>query len=270
MDNRPSNVIRRRLRELRGTRRLTRGQLSERLEAIGYPIEALTLARIEGGRTKRLSVDDVFALAYALNVSPLFLALPYGGETRDYEGQTVWLSNETVEVATQVQPISPDQLRDWLRGAEPLPGQNRADFYRELPPDELSRVMRAAHQVEVGRPSPPGAVALRNALIADGEAVPVPTVPAPELTDAVAAVADLTDAEVLAELNLGLPRDLQATDQELAEWLERTPREQREREIERLRGQLVQRWFEGERNRHETRKSLNRDEGFATRREVQQ
>ena len=244
---RPSEVIRRRLREVRDSRRITRDELSDRLEAIGYPIEALTLARIETGRMKRLSVDDVFALAYALDVSPLFLMLPYGGRLVVYEGQTVWLSDETVEVAASVQPVGSHMLRDWLRGNETLPGQDASRFNRELPPDELANLRAAAAAVEVGLPSPPGAARLRNEQVEAGEAPRPPVWPA--LAEAVAKVREKSDAEVLAELQI-TTFDKQTTE---AAAKEGVPLEQfRAARMEHLRGVLLQEYHEAAMHRRGT------------------
>jgi transcriptional regulator with XRE-family HTH domain len=237
---RPTEVIRRRIREVRDSRLLTREDVSERLAAIGYPIEPLTLARIETGRMKRLSVDDVFALAYVLDVSPLFLMLPYGGEPRQYEGQTVWLSDATVQIAANVQPIGVYGLRAWLRGHETLPGQDDSRFNRELPPDELANLRAAAARVQVGAPTVPGAVQLRNEQVAAGEAESPPV--SPGFSQAVALVRRMTDADVLAEFGI-TTFDEQTAD---AAAKAGVPLEQfRAERMESLRGVLIQELNEG-------------------------
>ena len=50
-------------------------QLSEKLAALGRPIPTLGLRRIEDGE-RRVDVDDLMALAVALNVNPAALLLP--------------------------------------------------------------------------------------------------------------------------------------------------------------------------------------------------
>jgi transcriptional regulator with XRE-family HTH domain len=248
---RPSGVIRRRLREIRDSRRLTRKQLADRLEAIGYPIEALTLARIEGGRVKRLTVDDVIALAYALDVSPLFLMLPYEGELRAYEGETIWLTDGTVEIGANVQPVDPHMLRDWLRGNETLPGQDASRFNRELPPDELANLRVAAAALEVGLPSPPGAASLRNEQVETEEATRPPV--SPGFSEAVATVRRKSDTEVLVELGI-TTFDEQTAD---AAANQGVPVDQfRAERMELLRGVLVQEYVEAavHRGRRQTRK----------------
>lgn len=64
------NVIR--LRNFRG---MTKEALSDRLTEVGRPIRATGLARLEAGK-RRVDVDDLVALALALEVSPVALLLP--------------------------------------------------------------------------------------------------------------------------------------------------------------------------------------------------
>lgn len=64
-----------RVAHFRADRRLTYLALSERLTAAGWAIPELGLRRIEAG-ARRVTVDDLMALAVALNVSPLELLLP--------------------------------------------------------------------------------------------------------------------------------------------------------------------------------------------------
>lgn len=60
---------------LRDEQKLTYAELSRRLDDLGRPIAHLGLRRIEAGE-RRIDVDDLVALAVALNVSPLALMLP--------------------------------------------------------------------------------------------------------------------------------------------------------------------------------------------------
>jgi transcriptional regulator with XRE-family HTH domain len=204
-----SDVFRRRLREVRKARGLTREELAERLREIDYVLEPLTLYRLEAGR-KRVALDDVVALAYALSVSPLFLLLPYGrAEVVRYAGVETHAYGDTVEIAPNLQPFGHYSLRDWLRGEEPLPGQDVADFFQQLPPDVLATRIQAAGDVEAGKPTRPGGPALRRAMVVEGEAEPVPTDRLAEtqrleetqrLGETVGYVAALTDEEVIGEL----------------------------------------------------------------------
>jgi transcriptional regulator with XRE-family HTH domain len=63
------------LAEIRRTKRLTTGALSERLTALGRPILPTGITKIEKG-ARRVDVDDLVALALALGVTPNRLLLP--------------------------------------------------------------------------------------------------------------------------------------------------------------------------------------------------
>lgn len=65
-----SNIKRRRERQ-----KLSYAELSRKIEANGRDIQPLALRRIEAG-ARRVDVDDLFAIAIALNTPPLDLLLP--------------------------------------------------------------------------------------------------------------------------------------------------------------------------------------------------
>ncbi|WP_345037393.1 helix-turn-helix transcriptional regulator [Georgenia daeguensis] len=67
--------MRRNLPALREAAGLTQRVLATELAELGYPLPASTVAKVENG-TRRASLDDVVALAAALDVSPLRLMLP--------------------------------------------------------------------------------------------------------------------------------------------------------------------------------------------------
>lgn len=67
------------LRVVRERRQLSQQGLSARLAELGRPILSTGIAKIEAG-DRRVDVDDLLALAAALNVSPARLLLPDGGE----------------------------------------------------------------------------------------------------------------------------------------------------------------------------------------------
>lgn len=66
---------RHRIAELRSRRRLTLAQLAARLTELGHPMQTTALSRIEQGE-RRVDVDDLVALALALEVTPNALLLP--------------------------------------------------------------------------------------------------------------------------------------------------------------------------------------------------
>lgn len=67
-----SDVVAAKVREIRQERQLDLAALSERLTDLGWPIPVAALSRLENGN-RRVDVDDLFALANALDVSPIVL-----------------------------------------------------------------------------------------------------------------------------------------------------------------------------------------------------
>jgi len=117
----PSVVFGGNLKRIREIRGLTQVQLSERLEQLGAPLHHTAIARTEkagrkGGRAP--SLDEVFALAVVLNVSPTALLLPAGGGTSDLRIGNRQISAEWADL--------------WLRGGEPLDEESRFDFISHL------------------------------------------------------------------------------------------------------------------------------------------
>lgn len=84
-------------------------ELSERLAELGHPIPTLGLRRIEAGE-RRVSVDDLVALAVALDMSPLALLLPRDGSRIAASGLT---GVPEREVAHNTQWL-------WAMGEQPL------------------------------------------------------------------------------------------------------------------------------------------------------
>ena len=82
------------VRHYRDARRLSYAELSRRLAALGRDIPPLGLRHLESGE-RRVDVDDLTAMAVALDVSPLALLLPTedsalmtGGPT--YSAARIW------------------------------------------------------------------------------------------------------------------------------------------------------------------------------------
>lgn len=96
----------------------SQGLLAEALEGVGYFINRSTLTRLENG-TRTPSLDEAFAVAVALEVSPLALVLPFE-------------ATGSVAVAPDV-AVPVEQARAWARGDEPLPGQDVRFFESHSP-----------------------------------------------------------------------------------------------------------------------------------------
>lgn len=70
-------IVAKNLERLRGA--VTYADLSRRLKFLGHEIAPLGLRRIEAG-TRKVSTDDLIALAIVLEVSPVALLLPHEGD----------------------------------------------------------------------------------------------------------------------------------------------------------------------------------------------
>ena len=71
-----SRAVAANLMRLRKAQRLTTTRLSAALDELGQPIHASGITRIEKGE-RRVDVDDLVALAKALNVRPEQLLMPF-------------------------------------------------------------------------------------------------------------------------------------------------------------------------------------------------
>jgi transcriptional regulator with XRE-family HTH domain len=106
------------VRRFRTERRLGYAELSRKLAEMGREIPPLGLRRIENG-DRRVDVDDLVALALALDVSLLALLLPTDTSRlvpfgRQWDAETIWR---------------------WATGSNPLPGnENFLRFLRDSNP----------------------------------------------------------------------------------------------------------------------------------------
>lgn len=114
------------MRRFREKRRLGYAELSRKLAEMGRDIPPLGLRRIEAGE-RRVDVDDLVALALALDVSPLALLLPAdtsslvaGRPPWDVESIWLWASG------SRALPGDPDGLI-FLRDSNPLTDWSRVE-----------------------------------------------------------------------------------------------------------------------------------------------
>ncbi len=129
-----------RVKDLRKTRKWTQQDLANAMSARGYPTDRSTIVRLEK-RNRGISVDDLVALAAALNVSPGWLLLPAAAG----EGDLPIVGNVKVPAWAAWQ---------WVDGQNPLPtvsedeGYNtpaeELDFQQGRPPDMRQREQHTA------------------------------------------------------------------------------------------------------------------------------
>jgi transcriptional regulator with XRE-family HTH domain len=98
---------------------LSQTELAGRVTKLGVTMNRSVVANLESrqDRTRRVTIEELFAFALALNVSPLRLLLPVD------EDELVAVTPETSEYPTFV--------KAWLRGDYPLPrGADHEEFHR--------------------------------------------------------------------------------------------------------------------------------------------
>ncbi|WP_158642423.1 helix-turn-helix domain-containing protein [Actinomadura sp. WAC 06369] len=127
----PSDIVGARVRAVRQRRGWTAAQLAERCTEHGAPeITASVVTDLETGRrdkdTKRrrrnITVDELLALACALDVAPVHLLVPTDG-------------NDPYLV-THDRFVRPARAREWVRGRHPLPWSDPRLFFSEVPAEE--------------------------------------------------------------------------------------------------------------------------------------
>lgn len=92
------------------------------------------IANIENGRRAQVTVDELAGLALALDTSPIALLLPL-----DQPGTGVAVtSSTTVDVMAAL---------EWLRGGEPLPGQDAGMFVHTTLPVAAEQHVRNAAEL---------------------------------------------------------------------------------------------------------------------------
>jgi transcriptional regulator with XRE-family HTH domain len=116
----------RQLRERRGG--MSQQALADKL---GWTQSAV--ARLESGR-RTISVGDLLALSWALDVAPIYL-LAGSFQTEDVP------VHKTLRV-------SPQHMKRWISGSEPLPGLNYRAYFENIPDDEW--IARYGRSVEPG------------------------------------------------------------------------------------------------------------------------
>jgi transcriptional regulator with XRE-family HTH domain len=136
----PSRVLADALADIRGRQGLSAEALAQRLREHGGLLDRAAISKIENGM-RGVSLDEALLLAVALGLSPLHLFLPREDD-------------DIVELAPDVR-VESIAARRWIRGIEPLPGQDDRVYRTEVPASEWrvldERVVRARGIAEDAR-----------------------------------------------------------------------------------------------------------------------
>lgn len=108
------------VKRLRNDANLGLRGLAKKLGDIGRPLTHSAIDQIEKG-DRRVDVDDLMALAVALDVSPITLLMPAGVES------------DTAVTASGTGEVSAETLWNWCNASYPLRGPVLAFYGRALP-----------------------------------------------------------------------------------------------------------------------------------------
>lgn len=136
----PSEVLRRRVLELRNHRHWTQDEFAARMTEYGMPWWRATVAKIETG-TRQVTVDELVCMALVLGVSPIALLIP------EQPIEQMRLAPNTVTASAHAW--------NWMAGDQPMGGTHPGDvlttvddheaqlrFYEEACPTTITSAER--------------------------------------------------------------------------------------------------------------------------------
>lgn len=123
----PHGVVVERVKELRKRRGWSAQKLAEEMAGVGVPWERMVVTKLENGRRASLTVEELLALAYVLDVAPLHLLVP-PVDDGDKAGPFYKI------VPSLGFPIR--DVRAWIRGRDEAPGQDPRLYFSEVPTDD--------------------------------------------------------------------------------------------------------------------------------------
>ena len=123
----PTAAIAQRVRELRTKRGWSAERLAQEMRGAGVGWNRGVVAKLESGRRQDVSVAELLALSFVLNVAPVHLVV----------------SPTAVDASYQVTPqltVAAEAVREWIRGYAFLPGTDRQLYFAEVSPDEFQEI----------------------------------------------------------------------------------------------------------------------------------
>jgi transcriptional regulator with XRE-family HTH domain len=130
---RPSEVFAEQMRIQRARKGWTQKQLATQLAKLGYRVHQTTIGKWESGE-RRISLDEALAIVVALDVGPAHM---FAGSYSD-----VTFDRPSIALSPRTAPVSARQLRRWIRGQQPVWGQDEKRYYTEVAPDEWLAMQR--------------------------------------------------------------------------------------------------------------------------------
>lgn len=143
-----SEAIGARLNQLRRVHGWSAAQLAEAMTKVGVPWDRQVVSKLENGRRKVLTVDELLALAYVLDIAPVHLLVPTdAGASERY-------------AVTPTVTVSPSAARAWIRGRSAIGQVDRRWFGSQVPHDEYD--LGAHHEAAIERGGDGSWTALRD------------------------------------------------------------------------------------------------------------
>lgn len=122
----PTQVVAAQVRRLRDRHGWTAQQLADKMTEAGIAWNRAIVAKLETGRRSFVTVDEVMALAYVLDVAPVHLLVPI---------ENGLAPNTQLRITSSVVTV-PGAARAWIRGQMHIGGQDARIYYSEVPKDE--------------------------------------------------------------------------------------------------------------------------------------
>lgn len=119
----PTEAVARSIKALRRLRGLTGAGLAERMTAAGVPWDRSIVANLENGRRRTVSVEELLALAYVLDVAPVHLLVPPDDDDPFH--------------LTPSMPVTPADARAFIRGERAPDGVDPRSFHSTVPRAEF-------------------------------------------------------------------------------------------------------------------------------------
>ncbi|GAA4098815.1 helix-turn-helix transcriptional regulator [Actinomadura miaoliensis] len=141
----PTEVISRRVRELRDRRGMSAQALADRCAKLGMPaLKRQAITNLENGRRGMVTIEELLVLAQALDVPPVLLFIPLDGRTRLQVTPNIDMASwqALFWVSGEDDPADRDSRQRWRETIGPVQ-QHRAFF----------TYFRRAARYEVGPPS---------------------------------------------------------------------------------------------------------------------
>jgi hypothetical protein len=131
---RPSQTFVAQVRIQRERKAWSQSQLATSMAQLGFPVHQTTIGKWEAG-DRRVLLDEALAMCVALDVSPAdMLAGSYLDSSVD---------SALIVLSPITPPVTPRQMRLWVRGRQPLWGQDEKRYTTEVAPDEWAAMQRA-------------------------------------------------------------------------------------------------------------------------------